>query len=195
MSPARRRLLDAAADAFAEHGFGATTTREIAARAGRSPSAVYIHHQSKEDLLYAVSVFAHDDAMACLRGAYDSTDDPARRLWQMVCSFSEWHMANSTLGRVVHYELQALTPEHRSAVNAMRREFKEILVDVLKAGERAGEFDILDADATARALLSMCIDLVRWFDPTRGAEKASGVARLHADLALRMVAHPDGAAQ
>jgi AcrR family transcriptional regulator len=195
MSPARRRLLDAAADAFAEHGFGATTTREIAARAGRSPSAVYIHHQSKEDLLYAVSVFAHDDAMACLRGAYDSADDPARRLWQMVCSFSEWHMANSALGRVVHYELQALTPEHRSAVNAMRRDFKEILVDVLAAGERAGEFDILDADATARALLSMCIDFVRWFDPTRGGEKASEVARLHADLALRMVAHPDGAPQ
>jgi AcrR family transcriptional regulator len=195
MSPAQRRLLEAAVEAFAEHGFGATTTREIATRAGRSPSAVYIHHESKEDLLFAVSVFAHGDAMVCLRAAYDSTHDPAGRLWQMINSFSRWHMDNSTLGRVVHYEFQALTPEHRSAVNAMRREFKDLIVEALRAGEQAGAFDILDADATARALLSMCIDFVRWFDPTRGGDKASAVAQLHADLALRMVAPPPSEAE
>ncbi|WP_342215837.1 TetR family transcriptional regulator [Nocardia cyriacigeorgica] len=44
----RARLLEAAAAAFADKGFNATTTRDIAAAAGMSPAAVYVHHRSKE---------------------------------------------------------------------------------------------------------------------------------------------------
>ena len=53
---ARERLLEAAVEAFAEKGFTATTTRDIASRAGMSPAAVYVHHDTKENLLFTVSV-------------------------------------------------------------------------------------------------------------------------------------------
>ena len=43
---------------------------------------------------------------------------------------------------------------------------------------------------TARAILSLSIDLVRWFTP-RGSHSAEEIARLHADLAVRMTA-PQG---
>src|SRR6201999_4471764 len=49
--PASRRLLLAALDAFAEHGYFATTTRQIAERANLSPAAVYIHYVSKAEML------------------------------------------------------------------------------------------------------------------------------------------------
>ena len=39
----------------------------------------------------------------------------------------------------------------------------------------------------ARAILSLSIDLVRWFTP-RGSHSAEEIARLHADLAVRMTA-------
>lgn len=42
--------MEAAADAFAAKGFHATTTRDIAGRAGLSPAGVYVHFASKEDL-------------------------------------------------------------------------------------------------------------------------------------------------
>src|SRR5690606_14470443 len=76
----RARLVEAAVTAFAERGFHGTSTRDIAAAAGMSPAAVYVHHRSKEDLLYLISRVGHDDTVAVIRQAADSTDDPAARL-------------------------------------------------------------------------------------------------------------------
>nr|MDT0526602.1 helix-turn-helix domain-containing protein [Streptomyces sp. DSM 41633] len=52
---AARRLLVAAVDSFAERGYHATTTRDIAGRAGMSPAALYIHYKTKEELLHRIS--------------------------------------------------------------------------------------------------------------------------------------------
>ena len=46
----RARLVEAAIAAFAEKGFHGTTTRDIAAAAGMTPAALYVHHRSSEDL-------------------------------------------------------------------------------------------------------------------------------------------------
>ena len=51
---ARERLLDAAEELFAEHGFAATTTRAITERAGTSAGAFFYHFPSKESVLEAV---------------------------------------------------------------------------------------------------------------------------------------------
>ena len=50
----RARLLDAAEEVFAEHGFGATTLERIAERAGYTRGAVYANFASKDDLFLAV---------------------------------------------------------------------------------------------------------------------------------------------
>ena len=47
----RQRLLDAAEELFATHGFAGTTTRAIAERAGTSTGMVFYHFPSKEALL------------------------------------------------------------------------------------------------------------------------------------------------
>jgi AcrR family transcriptional regulator len=53
----RRRILDAALDLFAGRGFEATTTRDIASRAGLSDAGLYAHFTSKrqvfEELFHA----------------------------------------------------------------------------------------------------------------------------------------------
>ena len=56
---ARDRLLEAAVDSFAARGFHGTTTRDIAAAAGMSPAALYVHHRSKEDLLHLIARTGH----------------------------------------------------------------------------------------------------------------------------------------
>lgn len=182
---AQRRFLDAAVDAFAEQGFGGTSTRDIAERAGRSPAALYVHYESKEAVLHAVSLAGHRDSLDCLDRARAATDDPAERLHRMVLDFSAWHMENARLGRVVQYELHALSDEHRAEIVGLRRRFHRLMVEALQRGVRAGVFQIDDVDGVARALLSLCIDLVRWFDPARTRGRRA-VARLNADLALRI---------
>jgi AcrR family transcriptional regulator len=183
----RERLLQAAVEAFAEKGFTATTTRDIASRAGMSPAAVYVHHDTKESLLFTVSVEGHRAALDVIRSAASAETDPVHRLRHMVRDFSTWHAVNRRVGRIVQYEFDALTPEHRAEVAGYRRRIERVMQDALSEGVSQGDFAIEDVPGTARAILSLSIDLVRWFTP-RGSHSADDLAELHADLAVRMVA-------
>ncbi|NGO68925.1 ScbR family autoregulator-binding transcription factor [Streptomyces boncukensis] len=50
----RRQVLEAAAEVFAELGYGASTISEIISRAGVTKGALYFHFTSKEELLQTV---------------------------------------------------------------------------------------------------------------------------------------------
>ncbi|MFT4298019.1 MAG: TetR/AcrR family transcriptional regulator [Aeromicrobium sp.] len=185
-TPARDRLLDAAIEAFAERGYGSTTTRDIAARARMSPAAVYVHHATKEDLLFAVSLRGHQRALDVLSSAARSEGSPVERIAAMVRAFSQWHARNSRVGRVVQYEFGALTPEHRAVIADLRRRMEHLMQDALAAGVGEGVCEVTDLRGTARAVLSLSVDLVRWFEPGR-AHTPDELGQLHADLAVRML--------
>ena len=53
-SDTRQRILDVAAELFAEQGYDATSLREIADRMGFTKAALYYHFQSKDDILKAL---------------------------------------------------------------------------------------------------------------------------------------------
>ena len=183
----RERLLDAAVDAFAAAGFAGTTTRDIAARAGMSPAAVYVHHATKEDLLFEISRRGHRSAVEITQQAFNSVDDPVERVRAIVAEFSRWHAINSRVGRIVQYEFDALTPDHRAEIADYRRANEKIMRDALEDGVAQGALSVSDVKGTALALLSMSIDLVRWYHP-EGQITPDDIAKLHGDLAVRMVA-------
>jgi len=105
---AARRLVIAAVEAFAERGYHATTTRDIAGRAGMSPAALYIHYRTKEELLYQISRVGHLLSLGLLQEAASGGGPAAGRLTDAVRSFVRWHAEHHTTGRVVQYELGAL---------------------------------------------------------------------------------------
>ena len=182
---ARERLINAAVEAFAEKGFAATTTRDIASRAGMSPAAVYVHHDSKESLLYTVSLDGHRAALDIIERAAAVDADPVERIRTMVYEFSLWHADHSRVGRIVQWEYHALTPEHRVEVGAIRRSIERTMQDALADGVRQGVLDADDVPGTAFSLLSLGVDLVRWFEPG-GSRSGHELATLHAELAVRM---------
>ncbi|URN17890.1 MULTISPECIES: TetR/AcrR family transcriptional regulator [Streptomyces] len=183
---AARRLLVAAVDAFAERGYHATTTRDIAGRAGMSPAALYIHYRTKEDLLHRISRIGHDRALEILEEAADGPGTAAERLAGAVRSFVRWHAERHTTARIVQYELDALAPEHRAEIVALRRRSDAAVRRIIGEGVAAGEFDVPDVPGTTLAVLSLCIDVARWFD-ARGGRTPDEVGALYADLVLRMV--------
>lgn len=189
-SPARDRLIQAAIESFAQKGFAATTTRDIASLAGMSPAAVYVHHSTKEDLLFQISLRGHQSALQVMLDARATSSDPTEQITAMVREFSRWHAERSREGRIVHSEFHALTPEHRAEIAALRRRIERETQQVLEAGLEAGQFHVDDIKGTVLALLSLSIDLVRWFEPSatdRSRLTADHLARLHADLARRML--------
>lgn len=184
-----RRLLDSAVRAFAEHGFEGTTTRQICAGAGLSSAALYVHFGSKEELLYEISMMGHEEALAVLREAVDNADadDPVERLRAAVHAFVLYHAEHYTLARVIQYELRVLSPEHLTAVLAIRREIDRALRSAIEAGVRAGRFACTDVGGCALAIESLAIDVSRWFDFDHSRWTPSELAAMYARFALRIV--------
>ncbi|MER6124988.1 TetR/AcrR family transcriptional regulator [Streptomyces sp. NPDC001795] len=183
---AARRLLVAAVEAFAERGYHATTTRDIAGRAGMSPAALYIHFKTKEELLHRISRIGHDKALDILRTAGRREGTAKERLADAVSSFVRWHAGRRTTARVVQYELDALGPDARAEILALRRQVDAEVRAIVEDGVAAGEFDVLDVHGTTLAVLSLCIDVARWFN-VDGPRTPDEVGALYADLVLRMV--------
>ncbi|MFD8731283.1 TetR/AcrR family transcriptional regulator [Streptomyces sp. NPDC059611] len=183
---AARRLLVAAVDAFAERGYHATTTRDIAGRAGMSPAALYIHYKTKEELLHRISKIGHDRALYVLQAEADRDGTAAERLAGAVRSFVRWHAERHTTARVVQYELDALGPEHRTEIVELRRRSDAVVRRIISEGVEAGAFDVPDVPGTTLAVLSLCIDVARWFN-AQGSRTPDEVGALYADLVLRMV--------
>lgn len=185
-SKAAARIRTAAIEAFATGGYAGTTTREIAARLEMSPAALYPHYRSKEDLLYAISHEGHLEALDVLTAADDPDKDAAARLHTLIGAFAKWQATHHALARVVQYELTALTPEHYRAILEIRRGTTRVVRAVVDAGTRSGEFTVPDAEGVTLALMSLCVDICRWF-PSGGYTEPDAVADLYADLALRLV--------
>ncbi|MGW1540289.1 TetR/AcrR family transcriptional regulator [Streptomyces sp. NPDC002309] len=183
---AARRLLIAAVEAFAERGYHATTTRDIAGRAGMSPAALYIHYKTKEELLHRISRIGHERALDILRTAARREGGASERLADAVSSFVRWHAGGRTTARVVQYELDSLGPEARAEIVALRRQCDAEVRGIIEDGVAAGEFEVLDVHGTTLAVLSLCIDVARWFS-IDGPWTPDEVGALYADLVLRMV--------
>jgi AcrR family transcriptional regulator len=180
------RIMLAAADAFAEKGFHATTTRDIASRAGLSPAGVYVHFASKEVLLFELSRRGHARARDLLVAAADQAGTPTEALRAIVGGFSRWHAEHYELGRIVQFEFRHLSPEHREAVLGLRKEIDGVVAGVLRDGVASGEFEVDDVSVTALALLSMAIDVARWYTPDVRRTPAD-IETSYGALAVRLV--------
>ncbi|QDQ98739.1 TetR/AcrR family transcriptional regulator [Tomitella fengzijianii] len=182
----RARLAEAATAAFAEKGFNGTTTRDIASAAGMSPAALYVHHSSKEELLYQISRAGHEETLRTVRAAAASEDDPAEVLCAVMHDFALQHARTRTRARIVNYELAALTPEHFAEIRELRRTIEHEFRTIVERGVASGDFDVPDPEFAAVALLSLGIDIARWFR-SHGRWSPEHVAQSYAAMALRIV--------
>lgn len=183
---ARARLLEAAIEAFAEKGFHGTTTRDIAAAAGMSPAALYVHHRSKEELLYLISKAGHDDTLALVRAAIAASEDPVEALRRTVHDFCVHHAQAHTTARIVNYELTALSPEHLAEIRGIRQAIEAEMRRLVARGVADGSFHTPDPAMAAAALLSLGIDLARWYRDG-GRWTPDQIADQYAAMALRIV--------
>jgi AcrR family transcriptional regulator len=185
----RRRVVEAALDVFASKGFHGATTRDIARGAGMSPAALYVHYESKEELLYLLSSDGHARVLELMRDAAETSSDPVEQLRAVMHAFAVYHARRHRSARVVNYELGALTPGHWTAIMRYRTAIDEQLRDIVEAGVEQGVLSTPHPHMTCTALLSLGIDIARWYRED-GEWSPEEIADHYAQLALRML-HAD----
>jgi AcrR family transcriptional regulator len=116
----RRRILDAAAALFAEHGFAATSVGDIAAAEGITDGALYRHFASKEQLLETLALGIVEEFNA----VFDDLPAPAdERLAELV-----WRSTDVVLTRAAHVAAYARerTRLPRSLSTKLRRRERQL---------------------------------------------------------------------
>jgi AcrR family transcriptional regulator len=185
--PSSQRLLLAALESFADRGFHGTTTRDIARRAHMSPAALYAHYPSKGALLFEISLTAHEAMLRELHAAFARpAASPPERLANLVRVHATFHATHRTAARVANYELRSLDPPQRVEVVALRKDIERVFEEALRLGVDGGHFRITDLDAACFALLSLGLDVSRWFAPG-GRLTAARIGELYAEMGLRLV--------
>lgn len=188
MRTTRERLLDAATEAFATKGFHATTTRDIAKAAGVTSGAVYIHFESKEDLLFHVSAVGHGGSAEMVAKSAQGPGGPGERLGATVYALALWHAEHRTRARVVNYDLVALSEDHQREIMKLRRSIFESVRNLIEEGVSCGDFTVDDPSQSTMQILSLCVDISRWFQPGK-AWTPEGVAGMTRDSALKIVSY------
>ncbi|MEU8120607.1 TetR/AcrR family transcriptional regulator [Spirillospora sp. NPDC049024] len=184
----QRGLLSSAVRCFAANGFHATTTRDIAEGVGLSPAALYVHFPSKELVLFEIIRVGHERVLAHVQApsilALEGSDD---RLRAIVSAYTAWHARHHVTARVCQMELAGLTAEHYDEILELRHRTNGFFRDAVARGISDGSFADIDVKRVTRAMLSLSIDLVRWYR-LDGPDSPERLGEFYAELALKLVA-------
>lgn len=185
-SGAQARILAGATLAFADLGYHGASTREIAIRAGMSPSAVYIHFASKEDLFLHIALEGHRASTSALIDAGQLASEPAAKLRLAVASFTAWNAEMNVFSRMVEYEMRQHRGPKFIEVWRLRRGVEKYLRDLIAEGIESGVFRVADPEGMKILILSLCIDVARWYqEDSQRSPTSIGVQ--YSELALSLV--------
>ena len=139
----RQRILTSASELFDEKGYGATTTREIAERAGVGTGTVFVYFREKRDLLFHVFRLELDPA---IDEAFASLPSGAlvERIEHLLHAIFRHYERRPELGRQFVKELLFLDAELRSEMMVWTLDFLQRLAVLLEESKARGE---LAADA------------------------------------------------
>ena len=150
---------------FGKKGFADTCVEDIAAAAKIAKGTLYLYFRSKEEVLYQIATSALDFTIEVAATEAKGAGSPAERLTNLVRVLTIWHTYNSQVAHVVLYQTGALTADHLADIGAKQREVSQIVRQVIMDGVKSGDFDVPDAGAATIAVLSLCLDVARWYRP------------------------------
>ena len=167
-------LLAVAVTVFNERGYDGTSMEDLSRRLGISKSSIYYHVHSKEQLLALALDRALDDLFSVADEVLADDGTPAiERLEQLVRGSV----------RVLAEQLPCVTLLLRARGNtgteqralARRREFDNIVADLVRQAERDGDIrPDVDPAITARLLFGLVNSLVEWYRPGRHDAAGTG---------------------
>lgn len=168
---ARRRILDAAAEAFMRRGFAGTTLDDIADQVGATKGLIYYHFRSKFDVFLAV----YEEGMRRVRERVEPHATSGGSGRERLAAMSRAHLLNLMTDLAYHHvvhqgvraqdssELKIRQRDALSALNELRRDYERMFRRVMAEGMTDGSLREVDASLAARTLLSNLNAVDMWY--------------------------------
>ena len=139
-SDKHQRILDAAIEVIAEHGFFHSRVAEIADRAGVADGTVYLYFKTKDELLMAAIDSAFHRFIRRAEAALSELTDPREKLRRMAFLHLEGLGSNRDLAIVFQTELRHSAKFLGEFSHNLMGEYFDLIKRVLREGQSSGVF-------------------------------------------------------
>jgi len=183
--PIRKKseVIDAALTLFMRKGIKATTTRDIALRAGISEGTIYRHFDSKDDLAESIFEENLEYFWKYLKGYLKHAKGPHEMLHAYVEGFFEFSRREQTRYSFIitahHTELKKLSREKMKP--------KQMLTKILRLGQKQGLFRKMDLNLAGAMVMGVIMQTIFYLRSGRIAVGYDKVVDEVYGTCLRMV--------
>jgi TetR/AcrR family transcriptional regulator, cholesterol catabolism regulator len=172
----RGEILQCFTEMVSERGYDEVSVRDVAEALGISKGTILHHFRSKEALLEQLNADYMRRRLAEAADFLAEFEDPVDQLqlivYQLMLSQQDDRAATVAFSREI---VRSASEEMMAEVRAMRDQYSQLVIDVIRRGVRSGAFDEVDPQLTALQVFGMCNWSWTWFRPD-GAWPASRIA-------------------
>ncbi|NYT61858.1 TetR family transcriptional regulator [Alcaligenaceae bacterium] len=184
------KILDAAADAFTQQSYDATTLDHIGDAIGVTKGSIYYHYRSKADLFVAVYRRAMEINIETVEPiARQAGSAAVDRLYRMAYAHSLQVMKNLSYQRVAVQGLEShlmsrATEEQRASlaeVISLRDRYEKLFVQIIKEAISAGDLPVQNPQLAVKPFFGAINWTTMWYQPRTGetpADRESIAAQL-----------------
>jgi AcrR family transcriptional regulator len=158
LTRARARVVGA--KLFAEKGYRETTTRDLAAAMNVTNGTFYYYFDSKEDLLYQISLEALSDVTAAVTSALDGEVDAEARIKTMIAAHMRTILGSPNSHKTaLEVNWRSLAGEKLEQVIAARRAYEELIQDEMARAQASG---LLRLNTEAKVFTLLLLNTMNW---------------------------------
>lgn len=181
-------ILETGARIFAEKGYDATSMRDISNAAGVSKALLYHHFSSKDDIYARIAFNATQHLNSFVKSRIPEDGTAAEKLRAFMVSAARFFSEHRSAWIAASNAFWSDPDQRRMDLRiARRRQFENMLRDIIREGVASGEFNDLDPVSTGRLVLSGINWMHRWYDPEK-ALSAEEIVDQYADILLMGIA-------
>jgi TetR/AcrR family transcriptional regulator, cholesterol catabolism regulator len=185
--PTPDAIRQAAIELFYEHGYEATTLREIAAKVGIRVGSLYNHISSKDELLSSIMLGIMDDLLATQRAVLrQHKDDPLERLCASIDTHIRFHANRAQEVFIGNSELRSLPPQDRRRVVAKRDQYEKLVRGIIEALGQQGSARVLNLRLQTYAIIAIGTHVSTWYKP-RGPMSLDDIVRSYTEIIFRQL--------
>ena len=180
----RRRILSAAVDLFADHGYDATSVSQVISRAGVAKGGFYHHFASKDELLIAVYGELINRQLEGMERILAERHSPAETLRLLIMDLVETTAASAREALVFSRELSQLGNSRIMQMRSQRRKYHNAMIRLVREAQERGQFSaVASPEIVTFTIFGIINEMPRWYRPA-GRMRPEQIATEIADLVL-----------
>jgi len=172
---------------FAERGYHGASVQEVADMIGFTKASIYYYYKSKEELLFDVLSYAHEEISALFEQEARAGNDPLTHVGELVSIHVTWYLQHPHVAKVAFRDWTFLTGDLLEAQTQRRREHSHVLRDSIELCRREG---LIAADANVGLMTNFINGAVAasnmWFKAS-GPQTPEAVGKAFSDMAIAVV--------